>query len=228
MNEQDRARDAGMTLIEVLVAMVLFGLFSSLLLGLALAVSRAGDDIRSRATVGEEARLGMERMTRELRQASAISAVTLPHAGSDETLLTAMVDLDGDGCIALSAPDPADVERITYTWNPDSDELLVQVSGFDSPLLATKVTEFDLELDSSSWRYDGALGGVPDGTTTWQEIDASAIGDHNQNNFTSVELANIDLIRLTITTADGGHELQYTTRVDLRNQRPNESPTPCA
>lgn len=217
-------RDAGFTLIEVLVGMALFALLSTLLIGFGVATSRSGEDVQDRATVGEEARLGMERLTRELRQASAVSAVTLPQPNTqDPTKMTVYVNLDDNNCIATTGP-AASVEKITYTYDPRTDELMMQVSGLGSPLLATKVTEFRLELDSSAWQYDANH----DGVTTSDEIDASSIGNGQPLDFTQTELANIDLVRLAVTTTQGGHELHYATTVDLRNQQPNQEPTPCA
>lgn len=223
MTGRSTAPDAGFTLIEVLVGMMLFSLLGTLLIGIGISTSRSGDDVEARATVGEEARLGMERLTRELRQASAVAAVTLPQAPGDQTRLTVYVNLDGNGCIATSGP-AVSVEKITYTYDPGTDELMMQVSGLGSPLLATKVTEFGLELDSSAWEYDANH----DGVTTSAELDASSIGNHQPLDFTSTELANIDLIKLAVTTTDGGHDLHYATSVDLRNQQPNQEPTPCA
>ncbi len=220
-------RDAGVTLVEVLVAMTVFGVLGTLLLGLGLATSRANDDVRSVSNVGEEARLGMERIARELRQTSAVSAVSLPQHAGDPTSFTVWIDLDGNHCIATSGPDPVKVEQITYRWDPGTSQLTMTASGFDSPLLATRVTAFGLDLDSSSWQYDTGPNGVPDGVTTWQEIDDSSIGDHNPTHFSSAELSNIDLIGLRVTTTDHGHAVNYTTRVDLRNQHANEVPTPC-
>ena len=100
----------------------------------------------------------------------------------------------------------------------------MEVSGLDSPLLATKVTQFDLGLASSAWQYDADH----DGITTSDEIDASSIGNGQPLDFTGTELSNIDLVRIAVTTTDGGHELHYATTVDLRNQQPNVEPTPCA
>lgn len=202
-------RDAGMTLIEVLVAMTIFGLLSSLLLGFALATSRASEDTKGVATVGEEARLGMERFTRELRQASAVTHVTPP--GVDGHLNEFTVSIyDGTDC-----PDVPD--ELTYTWDPATHRLLMKATGEDTPLLATKVTSFELALNSSSWQYD-ANG---DGTTTWQELDASSIGDHVPGNFDSAELRHIDMVGIRITTTMGSHEVHYETNVDLRNQDPD-------
>lgn len=215
------ARDAGMTLIELLVAMAIFAVFSSMALGSVLSISRANDDTRKLTAVGEETRLGMERLTRELRQASAISAVTLPQAPNDQTQFTIQVSWDADPCINATAADP---EQVTYVYDPTTDVLMMKAAGHaDAPLLATKVTRFDLDLRSSAWQYDADR----DGITTWQEINASSIGDGIASNFTSAELANIDLVHLVMSTKDGSHQIDYTTDVDMRNQQPNEVPKPC-
>ena len=131
-------RDNGLTLIEVLVAMVIFGVFTSLALGIVISTSRASDDTRKLTTVGEETRLGMERLTREVRQASAVSAVALPQTSSDETRFTILIDFDGNSCIDPAAADP---EKVTYIYDPNTDVLTMKADGHDAPLLATKVNQ---------------------------------------------------------------------------------------
>ena len=54
-------RDAGLSLIEVLVTMGLVGLLSTLLLGFAVSTSRVTQNVRSSANVTEESRLAVER-----------------------------------------------------------------------------------------------------------------------------------------------------------------------
>lgn len=214
-------RDHGMTLIELLVAMSIFAVLGSLALASVISLNRATEDTRRLTSVGEETRLGMERLTRELRQASAIKAATLPQATGDETQFTLQVNWDDNPCINATAADP---EQVTYIYNPTSDVLTMKAYGHDdAPLLATRVTKFELELRSSAWQYDTNL----DGITTWREIDASSIGDQRPYNFTTAELANFDLVHLVIATKDGSHTIDYTTDVDLRNQRANEVPTAC-
>ena len=216
-----RGIDAGMTLIELLVAMSIFAVLARLALASVISINRASEDTRKLTTVGEETRLGMERLTRELRQASAIKTATLPVATNDPTEFTIQVNWDDTPCINANAADP---EQVTYVYNPTSDVLTMKAYGHDdAPLLATRVTSFQLDLRSSAWQYDTNF----DGVTTWQEIDASSIGDHVPTNFTSTELSNIDLVHLVIATRDGTHQVDYTTDVDLRNQRPNEVPSPC-
>jgi prepilin-type N-terminal cleavage/methylation domain-containing protein len=226
--ERPRRPDAGFTLIELLVAMGLFGILATILLGLAISSSGVADDTRQLATVGDESRLGMERMTRELRQAARIADVVLPSsAGVGPTRFTLWADFDASGCIhngTAPTPLPGEPEQITYTWDPSTRHLTLSavIAGVrrNRLLLATKVSSFSLSLSSSSWQYDADQNG----TTTWQEIDASSIGDQNPGNFTSAELERIDLVGLSITATDGSHDVDYATEVDLRNQSPDRQP----
>ena len=75
-------RDAGVSLVEVLVGVGLFATLGVLLLGLALSTGKVTSDTRALANVSEESRLAMERMTRELRQSSGLTAVELPGGSS--------------------------------------------------------------------------------------------------------------------------------------------------
>jgi prepilin-type N-terminal cleavage/methylation domain-containing protein len=217
--KRSQRADAGFTLIELLVAMGLFSVFATILLGLAISSSDVADDTRQLATIGDESRLGMERMTRELREAARIADVVLPTgAEPGPTRFTLWADFNANGCINRGAADP---EEVTYTWNPSTRYLTLSamINGVASSqrLLATKVSSFSLRLSSSSWQYDADQNG----TTTWQEIDASSVGDRNPGNFTSAELQHIDLVGLSITATDGSHDVDYATDVDLRNQNPD-------
>lgn len=207
-------RDQGMTLVEVLVSMALFGVLGSLLLGLALGTSRVTEDVRSLTTVNEESRLAMERMARELRQASAVTAVSLPP--SSTTALTFWTDFNDNGTTDLAAADP---EVLTYRWNPSTNRLTLTANdatglAVTRPVLAASVSTFTLELRSSQWQHD-ADG---NGQTTWQEIDAVSAGGNGNGVPDGPELEDIDSVGLTLTVLDGPRAQTYTTRVDLRNR----------
>ena len=73
----EEARDEGFTLVEMLVSMALFAVLGTVLLGFALGSSRVADDVTRAGNITGEARLAVERMTRELRQASEIYAATV-------------------------------------------------------------------------------------------------------------------------------------------------------
>lgn len=209
-------RDAGTSLVEVLVGMGLFGLLGTLLLGLGLSTSQVTEDTRALANVAEESRLAMERMTRELRQASTITAVQLPPASST-TAVTFWTDFNGNGVKELNAADP---EVLTYRWNPTTSRLTLTANdasgtAITRPVLASDVSSFTLGLRSSKWQYD--TNG--DGTTTWEELDAATAPVGNANSVPdAAELANIDLVELSMTVLDGPRAQTYTTTVDLRNR----------
>jgi prepilin-type N-terminal cleavage/methylation domain-containing protein len=217
-------RDAGFSLIELLVAMGLFGLLSSILLGAALSTSKASTDTSKLGGVGEETRTAMERMTRELRQAATLRNVQLAAADNDGTRFTLWTDFNGNQCLNAQASDP---EALTYAWNSTTGKLtLSAVIGGQTKtdlVLAATVTSFTLDLNSSYWQYDTDHNG----TTTWQELDASSIGDHDPRTFTDAELRRIDLVRLSMTATDGTHTVNYSTRVDLRNRTLDGDLTPC-
>ncbi|MFC4785492.1 PulJ/GspJ family protein [Nocardioides sp. MAHUQ-72] len=207
--------DEGMTLVEVLVAMALFAVVGSLLLGLALSTNDVTEGTRNRTGVAEETRTAMERITRELRQSSGLEAVTLPTvAAPGTTSFTFWTDFNGDGAQTNNATDP---EVLTYRWNAGTRKLSLTAQTASDPetrpLLAAKVTSFEVGLKSSRWEYD-ADG---NGSTTWQELDASAVGNKDGAP-NGTELAYVDLLEITMTVADVEGAQTYRTQVDLRNR----------
>lgn len=219
-SDLDPVDDSGFTLVELLVAMALFSVLGGILLGIGLSTGSMASQTRQLATVGDESRLGMERMTRELRESAKIAAVSFPSAATDPTTVKLWADFNLDGCINPSAADP---EELTYTWDPTTQYLsqtaVVGATPRTSRLLSTKVSAFTVTLSSSAWQYDSTPSdGKP---TTWQDIDNSSIGDHSQSSFTDTELEYLDLVGLSVTTREGSHQKTYSTQVDLRNQNPD-------
>lgn len=216
--ERRSPRDAGVTLVEVLVAMVVFGIFSTVLLGFALSTATVTEEIRATADVTEESRLAIERMSRELRQASAVEAVTLEGVGSSSTTaLTIWTDFNGNQLRDLSDTDP---EVLTYRWQRSTGRLTLTADDSDGtavtrPVLAEIVTRFDLRLRSSMFEAD--TNG--DGTTTWQELDGSTAAGGNRNGVPDGdELDRIDLVAVSMTVSDADARRDFALQADLRNQ----------
>lgn len=202
--------DRGASLVEVLVAMGLFAVLGTLLLGLVFSTNAVTQDTRERSGVAEETRTAMERIARELRQSSGIDSVVL----GATTSLTFWTDFNGDGTRTNNAADP---EVLTYRWDLSTRRLSLTAQTESAPetrpLLAAEVTSFEVGLRSSRWELD-ANG---DGTTTWEELDASAVG--NKNGVADApELAYVDLIELAMTVVDADGRQTYRTQVDLRNR----------
>ncbi len=235
--------DAGFTLIEMLVSMLLLGV-----LGIVFMTTIMGSRTSLSATstsqdLNEEARLALNRMARELRQATAITNVLNPDGSSYNpaaiTAVTFTADFNGDGCIDGVAPTPPpspapvcqpynanNPETLTYCWDPagSSKQLYLipgnlsgsscQVSGA-MPILAGQVTSFMLAYRSNLYLYD-ANG---DGITSWSELDQAGppVGN-DDGQLDQPELTNIDSVVIDLTVASNGTFSQsYQTQVDLRN-----------
>ncbi len=241
----DRARrtESGFTLVEMLVAMVLMGAVGSVVFSVVLGARTASGNTVSQHDLNEEARTGLNRMAREMRQATALTAVQNPDGAAYDatrvTSLTFTADFNGDGCIDGVAPTPTPApaptctaassnnpETLTYCWDPSASvRQLYLVPGTVTgtncagtgarPILAGQVSTFELAYRSNRYLNDANS----DGVTTWSELDAAVapVGDRNDT-LDANELKSIDSVVLLVTVSDkGAHTQTYQTQVDLRN-----------
>lgn len=212
----DRAVDRGFTMIELLVGMGLLSVLGTTLLAMALDMQKSTVASQRNADLLHETRLAMERVVRELRQAGTIDHVVLPATPTSPAEITFFADFDNDGLRDLDASDP---EVLTYRFNPAAGRLTLTINdasgaAISTPILASDVTGFGLELHSSLWQHD-ANG---DGVATWAELDATpGVGD-NDGVPDPPELALIDSVVVTVSVADGARNQRYRTQVDFRNR----------
>jgi type II secretory pathway pseudopilin PulG len=231
-------RDAGLTLVELLIAMVLTSILGGVILTVVLGVHTGTVTTEAQQNLNEEARLALNRIARELRQANAITAVQNPDGSgvynpNAITSVTFTADFNGDGCI--NAPgnpnnctlyNATDPEQLTYCWDPTASvrELFLIPGALgngatcESPgsqaILSGDVSAFKLSYRSTNYLCDANN----DGITTWQELDACGPPYGNQNNTLDTELSEIDSIVVEVTASNNGsHTQTYTTEVDLRN-----------
>lgn len=211
--------DAGFTIIEMAVAMVILGILASALSTTMLGSRETAETVRQVNNLNEEARLALNRIARELRQARAITAVAAnPAAG-----VTFDVDFNGNGVIDTSTADP---ERLTYTYDDAQSRILLSaadVSGttITQPILSGEVSEFSLDYRSSRYEWDCNGNGI----TTWQELDAGCplntpvVAPRGNNNgiLDAGELPYIDSVVLDFSVLDGARKQDYRTQIDLRN-----------
>jgi len=226
--------------VEFLVAMSIFTVVLAVA-GTAVAVSfDAANTSRQTQNLNEEARQALNRMARDMRQATSIvTAVNADGAGFDATKIVAVrfqADFDGDGCFAGVGPgsclaySPANPEDITYCFDPSTSQLYVidnnapGVTPIDpsapsctggQPLLAGNVGGLKLEYRSNEYRYDTTPS---DGVTTWHELDAAGPPVGDSNGILDVELADVDSVVFDLEMFAGGHRQDYRTQVDLRNR----------
>lgn len=209
--------DDGLTLVEMLLAMTLFGIVGTLLLGFALGTAQVTDRVQASGALTGESRVAMERMARELRQARAIDSVQFSSSTATTTAVTFWTDFDGDGFRDTGLSDP---EVLTYRWDPASRELTLTANdasgtALTRPVLAATVLEFDLQLRSSLWQYDSSSDGVP---TTWQELDSAGPPVGSRNSIPDAELPFIDLVGVHMTVLEDGQRQSYDFQADLRNR----------
>lgn len=237
-----RAEDTGFTLVELLVAMVMVTVLMTALLTMVLLSQRSAETTTGDHVRTEEARLALNRVGRELRQATAVDLVVNPvGTGHDPAAITAVTfraDFTGDGCIdgAPQPPatgpcadpyDPADPEVVSYCHEPAAvaagpPRLYILAGALTAPvtsctggeaILAEAVTAFSLEYRSSEYRWDTDA----DGSTSWEELDAALPPVGDQDGVLDVELAEVDSIVVRLELGDGpGRDFQ--TQLALRNR----------
>lgn len=210
--------DSGFSLTELLVGMVLLSVLAGTLVSMALSLQRSTTDAARNADLLHETQLAMERLVRELRQAGTIDKVELPASPTAPTAITFFADFDNDGLRDLDASDP---EVLSYRFLPSTGQLTLTINdaagnAITTPILATNVTGFGLELHSSLWQYDRS---VPrDGVVTWAELDATP-GVGNQNGIADApELSRVDSVVVSVSVAYGARNQTYRTQVDFRNR----------
>ncbi|HVU60540.1 MAG TPA: prepilin-type N-terminal cleavage/methylation domain-containing protein [Mycobacteriales bacterium] len=174
------APDAGLTLVELLVAIVLTGILGGVVVTVLLGIHTSVSNSNAQHNLNEEARLALNRIARELRQATAItkpagfaspSAITSVQnpdgADYDPTQITTVTftsDFNGDGCIdgvnssgtatGCSAYNANDPETLTYCWDPSSDvrELFLIPGQFVGPTCQTSGAQAILAGDVTSFK----------------------------------------------------------------------------
>jgi len=219
--------DSGFTLIELLVASVMFFIVLAAIATVVATTSSSAETTRQTNDLNEQARLALNRVTRELRQAQEIEEVKV--TGGVITGLTFTVDFNGNGSIDTS---PADPERLTYCWDTAGRRLLLtpDVGGgmpCDNsaalPILSSDVQNLDIQLRSNLWQHDGSCPAspTPDGYVTWQELDCAPLsaGVGNRDGaLDTIELRNINGVAISLTVLTGARRQVYETQVNMRNK----------
>ena len=208
--------DAGVTLIEVLVALVLFGVLSSLFLAFGIATARVTDDTSGSVDLNEESRIAFTRLARDLRDADAVTKVIPAYAGSG----CAANEFTG---IAFeeATTNSAVPTKVAYHWDRDQQRLILSEDDpvpLEQPILAAKVSQLCLQLWSSRW---SPLPSQPAMGSSWSELGPAAAPTAAPSGtdgwWCPVQLGEVDRVRVTMTASLSGHERTYATDVFLRN-----------
>lgn len=208
--------DAGVTLIEVLVALVLLGVLSSLFLAFGIATARITDDTSGSVDLNEESRIAFTRLARDLRDADAVTKVIPAYAGSGCAANEFTGIAFDETTIDSTVP-----KKVAYHWDLAAQKLILSEDVPDpqeQPILAAKVSQLCLQLWSSRW---SPLPSQPAMGSSWSELGPptapTAAPSGTDGWWCPSQLGEIDRVRVTMTASLNGHERTYATDVFLRN-----------
>lgn len=186
------ARRAGMTLVELMVSLLIFGIIIAVVFGFLSESRRSYTSTRQKAQYQQGLRAVMSMVTREVRSAGCdprgAGFERFPIASA--TQLQCRMDLNADTDVADTGPD----EDITYSFNAGTGELTRTVAGVPVVVLRGLTN-----LTFAYYDEDGALmAGLPLNAANRARIHA------------------VDLAMQGETAKD--EPVNYTTRIAVRNE----------
>ena len=220
--------ESGFTIIEMLVAITLFGIMSTSLYQVLIAQTKGADKTRSLGKVADEARLGFNRMTRDVREADAITWVS-----GTQNQFTINVNFNDDAYYQNpNAQD--DDEVLTYTFDSTTGTVTlcnqldhVACTSSNSEVLMQGVepipSKQPFTFTSSKLEYDW---GPPYGITTWDELDAASnptthnvVGvGNNDGAFNAGEFPFLTTVAFALRLTNAGNSTDFYSTVQMRNK----------
>ena len=225
--------EGGFTIVEVLVALSMFSLIAAGFMSVMFAVARGTDSTAAHVRVSEEARLGLNRMIRDTREAGWIS-LSSSSATATHDSFTVKIDYNGDGAYANPASGTAQgsYEIVTYAYDDAGDRITVTADGVGTETLvrgidcirdaSSNCTSSVFSFTSNRLEYDWDL----DGVTTLEEINDTACAPNNLTTLDNcnaalvdAELANITSVNFALSLGTGARKTPYYGEAQLRNRR---------
>lgn len=207
----DEHLEAGFSLIEMLVALLLLSLVSTAFYQVLFAQTRASEVTETVTDVSGAARLGFNRMVRDTREAALIDS-------ANPAAYTIKINYDGNGVYAN--PNSRGVSEIlTYSYNSGTGTITLNGETLVSGVSAAPGK--DIFTFSSNWlEYDWNN----DGTTTWQELDVASSSTYgvvgvgnNDGILNSGELPYLTTVTFALRVTAGNHFTDFTATSQLRN-----------
>lgn len=161
-------------------------------------------------------------------------------AGVASNNVTSVTSPAPPACTSTTTSDPNNPETETFCWippgqagggqlyllatSPSVESTPVTNCGSGTPLLAGKVTGFEVFYRSSLYYYQNASGADPQaGVTTWYDLDTAGPPVGNDDGvLNSPDLLNIDSVVISLRMSTNGHAESFQTQVALRNVHPND------
>jgi prepilin-type N-terminal cleavage/methylation domain-containing protein len=222
--------ESGYSLIEVIVSLFIFSIVSIGFTSVMMSGARSTDTTRRNVRLSEEARLGLNRIVRDVREAGWI-ALPGNDAAATYTSFTVKTDYNGNGVYANSAgaaTAESNYEIVTYAYDATSKTVTVTAEGFPTetlikgvePVGSTPVFSFTSNRLEFDWSGDGV--------TTMTEVSQYACPAGGSNltldsacntTLTDKELAYLTNFTLTADVNSDRTSSQYVAEAQLRNRR---------
>lgn len=195
--------DGGFTMLELMVVVLLLSLLMTVFYGFLFGGERAARDGRDWLEANQAARLALDRLSRELREADYLEIAEAGRVkfGADFNSNNGITD--------------AESEIVTYAYDALSRELRISAgSPLVTAVLARNVVAFTLSYFGSEPSLDSNF----DGTVTGAEIEAGVTysGDSGVS-LGGEELNRISLVTFEMTVGLRNQRHRYRTSVELRN-----------
>ena len=227
----------GFSLVELLVAIVAFSGVAFAFMSVMMSTARSTDTARDHVRISEEARLGLNRMVRDTREAGWV-ALPDTNPNTAKTSFTVQIDYNGDGSYANppgpDAPAEGNFEVVTYAYDDANDRITLSAAGFGTETLVKGVDcvrdvsnncKSDVfSFTSNRLEYDWSS--PTDGVTTLGELNQAAC---SPNNITTMdvcngvlvngELANVTNVNMAFSVSVGGRKTDFYAEAQLRNRR---------
>jgi prepilin-type N-terminal cleavage/methylation domain-containing protein len=223
-----RERQAGFSLIEVLVSLAIFSAVSAGFYTTMSSAARSSDVTRNNVTISAEARLGFNRMVRDVREAGWIE-LSSNDATAVHTSFTVKVDFDGNGTYtnpAGATPDPLQsYEDVTYSYDAVGKRITLTAGAVTETLMENVEPvpgEQIFTFTSNRLEYDWNDSGV----TTLAELTNAACPPNNittldtcNTTLSAAELGNVTSVGFAIRVIGDGNPTDFHTQAQLRNRR---------
>ena len=181
----------GMTLVEMMIAVSVFGIIMGVVMGFLIDSRESYTETRERAQTQQSMRAVLSLLTAEIRSAGCdpVGVGFDTFGQADAGLLQARMDLNGDADFVDNDPD----ETVTYSFNAATGELS-RNDGTGAQVIMRGLTG----VVFTYFDENGAqIGGSP---------------------LTAVDRARVRSVQITLQgETDNGEPVDYGTRVALRN-----------